>query len=136
MLSRIAESMFWIGRYVERGDNTARMVQTQLRLIAEDTSRGESDSCRNLLALMSIDDEDNPEPTAADLLRRTVLPGSVTGALVALATIAADVGETIERTALILVGRALAAEDFDDSRLYAPDYDRRFRAGRTDAVKA
>ena len=63
MLSRIAESMFWIGRYVERGDNTARMVQTQLRLIAEDTSRGESDSCRNLLALMSIDDEDYPEPT-------------------------------------------------------------------------
>lgn len=53
-----------------------------------------------------------------------------------LATIAADVGETMERTALILVGRALAAEDFDDSRLYAPDYDRRFRAGRADAVKA
>lgn len=32
-----------------------------------------------------------------------------------------------ERTALILVGRALAAQDFDDSRLYAGDYDRRFR---------
>ncbi len=35
MLSRIAESMFWIGRYVERADNTARLVQTQLRLIAD-----------------------------------------------------------------------------------------------------
>ena len=33
----------------------------------------------------------------------------------------------IERTALILVGRALAAEGFDDSRLYAADYDRRYR---------
>ncbi|KRW95105.1 precorrin-4 C(11)-methyltransferase [Paracoccus sp. MKU1] len=32
-----------------------------------------------------------------------------------------------ERTALILVGRALAAEGFDESRLYAGDYDRRFR---------
>ncbi|MDO5371697.1 precorrin-4 C(11)-methyltransferase [Paracoccus sp. (in: a-proteobacteria)] len=53
-----------------------------------------------------------------------------------LASIAADVGETMERTALILVGRALAAEDFDESRLYAADYDRRFRAGRADAVKA
>ena len=52
-----------------------------------------------------------------------------------LASIATDVGETMERTALILVGRALAAEDFDDSRLYAADYDRRFRAGRADAVK-
>ncbi|PAU96504.1 precorrin-4 C(11)-methyltransferase [Paracoccus salipaludis] len=51
-----------------------------------------------------------------------------------LASIAAAVGETMERTALILVGRALAAEDFDESRLYAADYDRRFRAGRADAV--
>ncbi|WP_114650176.1 precorrin-4 C(11)-methyltransferase [Pseudothauera hydrothermalis] len=44
-----------------------------------------------------------------------------------LATIAAAVDTRIERTALILVGRALAAEGFDDSRLYAPDYVRRFR---------
>ena len=33
----------------------------------------------------------------------------------------------MDRTALILVGRALAQEGFDDSRLYAADYDRRYR---------
>src|SRR5262249_56016241 len=33
-----------------------------------------------------------------------------------------------ERTALILVGRALAAEDFRDSALYDANYRRRFRA--------
>ncbi len=37
-----------------------------------------------------------------------------------------------ERTALILVGRALAAEDFGESRLYAGDYDRRYRPVGTD----
>jgi precorrin-4/cobalt-precorrin-4 C11-methyltransferase len=37
-----------------------------------------------------------------------------------------------ERTALILVGRALGAEGFDDSRLYAGDYDRRYRPVGTD----
>jgi precorrin-4/cobalt-precorrin-4 C11-methyltransferase len=37
--------------------------------------------------------------------------------------------EPVERTALILVGRALAAQDFRDSALYDPDYRRRFRAG-------
>ena len=37
-----------------------------------------------------------------------------------------------ERTALILVGRALSATDFDESRLYAGDYDRRFRPVGTD----
>jgi precorrin-4/cobalt-precorrin-4 C11-methyltransferase len=33
----------------------------------------------------------------------------------------------VERTALILVGRALAPEDFRESALYDPDYTRRFR---------
>lgn len=48
--------------------------------------------------------------------------------------IAAQIGPTMERTALILVGPALAQEGFAESRLYAADYDRRFRAGRADAV--
>jgi precorrin-4/cobalt-precorrin-4 C11-methyltransferase len=42
-----------------------------------------------------------------------------------LATIA--VPEEVDRTALILVGRALGGEGFEDSRLYAADYDRRYR---------
>jgi len=37
--------------------------------------------------------------------------------------------EPMERTALILVGRALAAEDFIESSLYSADYHRRFRSG-------
>jgi uncharacterized alpha-E superfamily protein len=55
MLSRIAESMFWIGRYVERAEDTARLLQTHLRLIIEETAAHEVEACRNLLALMSID---------------------------------------------------------------------------------
>ena len=35
--------------------------------------------------------------------------------------------EEVERTALILVGPALAQEGFEESRLYAGDYDRRYR---------
>jgi precorrin-4/cobalt-precorrin-4 C11-methyltransferase len=47
-----------------------------------------------------------------------------------LADIAAKVAaQPIERTALIFVGRALAAEDFRESALYDPDYRRRFRGG-------
>ncbi len=44
-----------------------------------------------------------------------------------LATVEAAVGEGIERTAIILVGRTLGAQDFATSRLYAGDYDRRYR---------
>ncbi len=35
--------------------------------------------------------------------------------------------EPVERTAMILVGHALGAEDFRESALYDPDYQRRFR---------
>lgn len=44
-----------------------------------------------------------------------------------LATIAAAAADGPERTALILVGPVLAADDFIESSLYAPGYDRRFR---------
>lgn len=49
-----------------------------------------------------------------------------------LATIAAEVGKTaIERTALILVGKVLAARDFRNSALYDAAYQRRFRGRGT-----
>ena len=44
-----------------------------------------------------------------------------------LETLRTAIGDEMERTALILVGRAIGAEDFGESRLYAEDYDRRFR---------
>jgi precorrin-4/cobalt-precorrin-4 C11-methyltransferase len=44
-----------------------------------------------------------------------------------LATLDAAVGNELERTALILVGRTLGSEQFSESRLYAADYDRRYR---------
>ncbi len=44
-----------------------------------------------------------------------------------LATLQTAIGAEMERTALILVGHAIAAEDFAESRLYAGDYDRRYR---------
>ena len=44
-----------------------------------------------------------------------------------LDTVEQAVAGSMERTALILVGRVLAAENFAESSLYAHGYDRRFR---------
>jgi precorrin-4/cobalt-precorrin-4 C11-methyltransferase len=60
---------------------------------------------------------------AASLPGQRILRGT-------LADIGAQVAAArIERTATIVVGRALAAEDFRDSALYDADYRRRFRGG-------
>lgn len=49
-----------------------------------------------------------------------------------LGTIEAMMETQIDRTALILVGRVLGCEEFARSRLYAADYDRRYRPTGTD----
>lgn len=44
-----------------------------------------------------------------------------------LSTLDLGLSAQMERTAIILVGWAISSQDFDESRLYAGDYDRRFR---------
>lgn len=46
-----------------------------------------------------------------------------------LADIETRLPANVTRTALIMVGRVLAAEGFDESKLYSKGYDRRFRPG-------
>ena len=50
-----------------------------------------------------------------------------------LATLKVSAGGGLSRTALILVGPALAGEGFDESCLYSADYDRRYRPQSADS---
>ena len=52
MLSRIAESLFWIGRYVERADGTSRLLDVHLQLLLEDPWVEEDQACRSLLEVI------------------------------------------------------------------------------------
>ena len=51
-----------------------------------------------------------------------------------LSTIQNEMSEEIERTAIILVGACLDDDGFENSRLYASDYDRRFRPNSNQAI--
>ncbi len=57
LLSRVAESAFWAGRYLERAEGTARLVKTTSDLIV-DLPRAANVSWNSLLALVGIDDPD------------------------------------------------------------------------------
>ena len=61
MLSRIAESLFWIGRYIERADATARLLDVHVQTILEDPWAEEDLVCRTLLSVMNR--EAPPEAT-------------------------------------------------------------------------
>jgi uncharacterized alpha-E superfamily protein len=52
VLSRIAESLFWIGRYVERADGTSRLLDVHLQLLLEDPWVEEDQACRSLIEVI------------------------------------------------------------------------------------
>jgi uncharacterized alpha-E superfamily protein len=72
MLSRIAESLFWIGRYLERADGTARILDANLQLLLEDPWVDEDAACRALLTVMGVE-HDTVSGPASPLTRAVVL---------------------------------------------------------------
>ena len=86
MLSRIAESLYWVGRYVERAEDTARILDVHVHRSLEDPSVEEDAACRGLLAVMGVAPPVEPVDTPAMLALLgfdTVSPTSIAGALVA-----------------------------------------------------
>ena len=54
MLSRIAESLFWIGRYVERAEDTARILDVHIHHLLEAPASSETETCQALLDVMGV----------------------------------------------------------------------------------
>ncbi|AQP45116.1 alpha-E domain-containing protein [Tessaracoccus flavus] len=52
MLSRIAESLFWIGRYLERAEDTGRIVEVHQHQLLDDPTVDHAQAARDLLLLM------------------------------------------------------------------------------------
>jgi uncharacterized alpha-E superfamily protein len=54
LLSRIAETLFWTGRYVERADDTARMADVYVHRTLEEPQSDEDATCRALLGVLGM----------------------------------------------------------------------------------
>ncbi len=85
MLSRLAESLYWIGRYVERADDTARTVDSYVHRMVEDPFNDEDATCRSLLSILGVDVEDEGPVTRARMLQSVVYepdnPNSIVGSI-------------------------------------------------------
>ena len=83
MLSRTADSLFWLGRYVERADNTARIIDAASRLatmpIAYAGTTNEWESALSAAGALRAFDEHYPEADrdAVDRLPRLLSGQSV-----------------------------------------------------------
>ena len=61
--SRIAESLYWIGRYTERAEDTSRIVDVHLSLLLDDPWAPEDVVCASLLSAMG---HESDEPIRRD----------------------------------------------------------------------
>ncbi|WP_433528222.1 alpha-E domain-containing protein [Micromonospora sp. CA-263727] len=98
MLSRIAESLYWIGRYAERAEDTARILDVHLHRILADPLVDEEAACRSLLAVMGVAQPAQPVSMARVVELLGLDPGSpssVVGALAAARENARGARETI-----------------------------------------
>ena len=58
MLARNAEALYWIGRYVERADDTARILDVTVHQLLEDSSVDPDHTSRVLLQVLGIEAPD------------------------------------------------------------------------------
>ncbi len=98
MLSRIAESLFWIGRYTERADGTARIVDVLRLQLLEDPAADEAEVSRTVMSVimgMPADGEVGFRDVGAALVFDRTNPSSITGAWLAARENARRARETL-----------------------------------------
>jgi uncharacterized alpha-E superfamily protein len=68
MLSRVADSLYWMSRYLERADQTARLVDVELQLWLDQSPEAGAGQCKFLLEALRL-----PVPQGASLDPNRVL---------------------------------------------------------------
>jgi uncharacterized alpha-E superfamily protein len=122
LLSRIAETLFWTGRYIERADDTARMVDVYVHRMFEEPQADEEAGCNALLAVLGIPPPDAERLDIGLTLDRLVYdqksPSAIAGAVLAARAgartvrevISGEMWECLNVTALSLPRQRKAAE--------------------------
>jgi uncharacterized alpha-E superfamily protein len=132
MLSRVAEALFWIGRYVERAEDTARLLDVHFHEVLEDPGVDEAGACAVLLTVMGVPDDIAQRNRDSRALLElfgydAATPNSIVGALVAARqnargareALSAEIWECLNSTHNSLPTRVAAARDFGPAPFFS-----------------
>jgi uncharacterized alpha-E superfamily protein len=147
MLARLAELVYWTGRYVERADDTSRIVDAYIHRIAEDPFGDSKVTCRSLFAILGIGVEVSEDVSIQAVLDQLVYdpesPSAITGAVLAAYENARRAREVISSEMWVCLNSTrndLSAQRAEADRVGAASYLRFIRdrsalfAGLTDAT--
>jgi uncharacterized alpha-E superfamily protein len=129
VLSRTAEALFWIGRYVERAEDTARLLDVHFHDIIENPEIDEGETCRIVATVMGL--HERPPVTAREVLDMLAFdadnPSSIVGSLGAARhnargvreALSAEIWECLNTTDLELPRRVSAARQFGPAPFFS-----------------
>ena len=147
MLARLAELIYWTGRYVERADDTSRIVDAYIHRIAEDPFGDSQVTCRSLFAILGMkpagEEAVNVQTVLEELVYESENPSAITGAVLAAHDNARRAREVISSEMWVCLNSTrndLGAQREEASRVGPASYLRFIRdrsalfAGLTDAT--
>src|SRR5258708_6162921 len=124
MLSRVAESLYWMSRYLERAEHTARVIKVQLNLMLERESEDDDRHWKRMLKSLAVEMTDVKDGAAQGvakaLIHSTASRSSILSCIMAAREnsrqvreqISSEMWEQLNRM-FIEVQRADANEAFD-----------------------
>jgi len=87
MLSRVAESLYWMSRYLERAEHTARVIKVQLNLMLERETEDDDRHWKRMLKSLGIDlaevKEGEAQAVAKSLIHSTGSRSSIVSCIMA-----------------------------------------------------
>jgi uncharacterized alpha-E superfamily protein len=99
MLSRVAESLYWMSRYLERAEHTARVVKVQLNLMLERETEDDDRHWRRMLKSLAVEmadvEEGESQAAAKSLIHSTSSRSSIVSCIMAARENARQVREQI-----------------------------------------
>ncbi len=98
MLSRVAQNMFWLGRYIERAEATARMISMGQRMAMLPGTHGQSE-WTSLIQATGAEPPDGRVVTEADIVAQLILDQANPSAIQACLAMARENGRAV-RSAL------------------------------------
>jgi uncharacterized alpha-E superfamily protein len=117
LLSRIAETLYWTGRYIERADDTARLVDVYVHQMLGEPGAATDTACRALFAILGVPVEAEPEVDVGVVLFRLVYdatsPSAIAGSVLGARTGARGIREVISSEmweCLNVTGHGLAGQ--------------------------
>jgi uncharacterized alpha-E superfamily protein len=132
MLSRVAEALFWVGRYVERAEDTARLLDVHFHEVLEDPRVDEAEAGAVLLGVMGVSPEVTEKYRDSQALLELLgydetVPSSIVGALYAAwqnarsarESLSAEIWECLNTTRNALPTRVTAARDFGPAPFFS-----------------